>query len=387
MHNRLAFLRALVAVAEGAVTGAVTDAETETETETEDDSARTTPAQKTVATLLRDPRFYVMGGREGMPRSCGSVYAGAATRYLGDGFSGVKRTIHVSRHICFAASRDGKRFYVVERAYVTNPCEAQLRVFDVASGAQVLSVYCHTLSHAGLSSKVDITDLATTPDGRVFAVDARNDVLRVLSPTLEFIGELGRGAVTNKSRCIANEEYVVCSACGPKARFFTLFRIRTCESHTFDARHVARIQFLNSGYCYGLCFLPDNESFAAMYAAQVNMYTMTGERLRMVRLPVFACFYGIACSAFGELLVQHTSRGYSKFVLLCDEYFDDATVACWDISNYKTRSYAPHRLAFKSGITKPESQSMHVLPDGSVATSSWMYGSSAAQVVTINSVV
>jgi hypothetical protein len=287
-------------------------------------------------------------------------------------------------------SRDGKRFYVAERANALNPGEAHLRVFHVTSGALVQSMPCHTVCHVKASVMIDIIDLATTADGRVFAVDYRSNVLRVLSSTLEFIGDMHGGDLTYKSQCIANDEYVVCSACGlamHAALLFTVFLIRTCEPRAFDARRVARIQFHGAYFCYGLCFLPDNESFAAMYAAQVNMYTMTGELLRMVRLPVFACFYGIACSAFGELLVKDTRRGYSKFVLLCDEYFDDATVACWDISNYKTRSYAPHRLAFKRGITKLESQSMHVLPDGSVATSSWMYGSSAAQVIAIYSVV
>jgi hypothetical protein len=109
MHNRLEFLRALVAVAEGA---ADVVAVTVAETEDENDSTRMTPAQKTVATLLQDPRFYVIGGRECMPWSCGSVYAGAVARYLGDGFSDVKRTIrvlgHMPRQHDLAISRDLK---------------------------------------------------------------------------------------------------------------------------------------------------------------------------------------------------------------------------------------------------------------------------------------
>ena len=73
---RLLFLKAVCAVAEGAdvpLSHAVPDA-----------SSRC-PPDVCVAAVLGDAlrRVAVLGGREGMSRSLGSVYSGAVTRFLG----------------------------------------------------------------------------------------------------------------------------------------------------------------------------------------------------------------------------------------------------------------------------------------------------------------
>ena len=65
---RLTFLRAVCAVTEGI--------------------AAVTASPTVTAAALRDPRVCVLGGREGLPRSLGSVYAGSITRFLG-GLRGV----------------------------------------------------------------------------------------------------------------------------------------------------------------------------------------------------------------------------------------------------------------------------------------------------------
>jgi hypothetical protein len=89
---RLWWLRALCAVAEGAdvpLSHAVLDVGSS--------APSRCPPGVCVAAVLGDAlhRVAVLGGREGMPRSLGSVYGGSVTRFLGGGLRGVE-----SRVIC-----------------------------------------------------------------------------------------------------------------------------------------------------------------------------------------------------------------------------------------------------------------------------------------------
>jgi hypothetical protein len=53
--------------------------------------AHVCPAVVCVSAVLGDAlaRVAVLGGRDGMPRSLGSVYGGSVTRFLGSGLRGV----------------------------------------------------------------------------------------------------------------------------------------------------------------------------------------------------------------------------------------------------------------------------------------------------------
>jgi hypothetical protein len=79
-----------------------------------------------VAVVLGDAlrRVAVLGGREGMPRSLGSVYGGSVTRFLGGSLRGVKSRviatpgvqsfgngIAVSRDGCTLLLSDGGEYY------------------------------------------------------------------------------------------------------------------------------------------------------------------------------------------------------------------------------------------------------------------------------------
>jgi hypothetical protein len=51
-----------------------------------------------VAAVLADPwrRFTQLGGREGMPRSFGSVYGAYAVLFLGSTFHGIESAVHAA---------------------------------------------------------------------------------------------------------------------------------------------------------------------------------------------------------------------------------------------------------------------------------------------------
>ncbi len=125
---RLCWLRALCAVAEGAAVppahavggGHAPDA--------------------CVSAVLGDVerRVSVLGGREGMPRSLGSVYAASVTRFLGGGLRGVVcRVIDTPGVLPWsngvAVSRDGSTLLVTDEVCGS----AAIHTFGVADGLQL----------------------------------------------------------------------------------------------------------------------------------------------------------------------------------------------------------------------------------------------------------
>ena len=93
-----------------------------------------------VAAVLGDAlrRVAVLGGREGMPRSLGSVYGGAVTRFLGGGCRGVvSRVIATAGVVSWsngvALSRDGSTLLVSDYSGGSDAIHA----FRVADGSRL----------------------------------------------------------------------------------------------------------------------------------------------------------------------------------------------------------------------------------------------------------
>ncbi len=123
-----------------------------------------------VAAVLGDARVSVLGGREDMPRSLGSVYSGSVTRFLG-GIQGiVSRVIDtpdkVGARSFIAVSRDGSSLLVHGRGSLH-----QLRTSD----GSVLRRF----SRAGDPLQAWIAD-----DDLVFISDRSGGRVRVLTPNL-----------------------------------------------------------------------------------------------------------------------------------------------------------------------------------------------------------
>ncbi len=191
---RLGLVKALCAVAEGAavVTGDDGDA-----------------SCCTVAAALHDAqrRFAVLGGRDGMPRSVGSEYAGWAGLFLGSTFTGsTGRLTALSREIderaCrgVAVTRDGSLCFA--------SCCSCIWVLRVHEG-----VVLQIVGRSGIRALEfgELYQICCAPDDFVFAAERANDRIHVLTPTLRFHSVVGLGQLDEPTGVCANLEEMVVS--------------------------------------------------------------------------------------------------------------------------------------------------------------------------------
>jgi DNA-binding beta-propeller fold protein YncE len=270
----MAFLHAAAAVAEGAAVG-----------ETKDSS---------VSAALHDPlrRVGVLGGRPGLRRSLGSVYAGCVTRFLG-GFCGVRsRTVPTLEWDAFsdsggmAVTRDGAALLVTERE--RSHC---LYVFDVTTGKAL-----RTMGGKGTAPlqffkphRVCITD-----DDVVFVADSGNNRIQVLTPQLGFYGFVGVGQLLAPFGVCANEHVIVVSN-------------TNCIS-VFQRSDGAFVRRFGAGTLLGplgLCFIGKTGQIAVANSGTdcVAVFTLEGKFIRYIKHDKLVAPADVASSAAGELVV------------------------------------------------------------------------------------
>jgi hypothetical protein len=123
-----------------------------------------------VAAALRDARVAVLGGRQDMPLSFGSVYAGSVARFLGGVLTG-KRRLKLRRTICVnesamavtkvALDDSGTTLVVLltrnDRPHVY---EWTLQLYDAATGAPLRRMLYNPGGQA--------VDVCVAPDGAIF---------------------------------------------------------------------------------------------------------------------------------------------------------------------------------------------------------------------------
>jgi DNA-binding beta-propeller fold protein YncE len=175
---RLAFLAAVCAVTEGAAV-----------------HARATCIGTAVAAVLDDAqrRVCVLGGRPGMPRSLGSVYAGAIVRFLG-GCRGVRSRVFetgiASWNNTMALTHDGTMLLIAD-CFISVPSDRPaLTVIRVADGGLVR---CVGTGGRGPLQFTTPRQVYIAIDEHVFVADLGNKRVQVLTPTLEFHSFLGVG--------------------------------------------------------------------------------------------------------------------------------------------------------------------------------------------------
>jgi DNA-binding beta-propeller fold protein YncE len=171
------------------------------------------PPDVCVAAVLGDAlhRVAVLGGREGMPRSLGSVYGGSLTRFLGGSLRGVVSRV-IDRHGVtprsngIAVSVDGGTLLLLESAFGSH------------------AIHCHDLGTTDGSLRrvvggrgdgplqlLEPVHLCIAPDGFVFVADSRNNRVQVLTPSLDFHGFVGQGQLLRPGGVCANADVVVVS--------------------------------------------------------------------------------------------------------------------------------------------------------------------------------
>ncbi len=311
---RLCWLRGCCAVAEGAYVPLSHAAPlASTVPETSSSSSSRCPPDVCVGAVLGDAlhRMSALGGREGMPRSLGSVYGGAVTRFLGGSFRGVvSRSVATPGIVCWgnsvAVSVDGSTLLVSDTfggSHTIHEC-------CVADGSRRRVIGGEGVAPLQFS---DPHQICIAPDGFVFVAEYGNNRVQVLTPSLEFHSFVGAGVVAHPAGVCADADVVVVS------------EAVDCSIAVFDRRDGAlRRRFGFKGdaatqlHCpLGLCLLSRGRHVAvADYSNhRVSVFNVDGEFIRHVGVGVLEWPTGVAVSAFDELVVADYSlaRGVTLF--------------------------------------------------------------------------
>jgi DNA-binding beta-propeller fold protein YncE len=194
--SRLDALRALAAIAEGATVRRT--------------ASGSDPADCVAAVLGDDlRRLSILGGREGLPRSLGSVLGSHVVRCL-YGFRGVSSLviptpqIRWSNYGGLAVSRDGSTLLVSD-------ISSAIHEFRVADGMHLRTIGSYGTGPLQFNSP---WQLCISSDDFVFVADHFNDRVQVLTPRLDFhsfggVGHLFRpaGVCADKDSVFVSESY------------------------------------------------------------------------------------------------------------------------------------------------------------------------------------
>jgi DNA-binding beta-propeller fold protein YncE len=258
-----------------------------------------------VAAVLGDAehRVAVLGGREGMPRSLGSVYGGCVTRFLGGSLRGVvARIIDTgglgSTFNGVAVSRDGTTLLVTDGSSFGG--SHAIHTFRVADGSPLRVV--GELGTGPLQFHVP-RQLWVAPDGFVFVADYSNRV-QVLTPGLDFHSFIGEGQLDTPRGVCASADIVVVSETNAH---------RVSVFSRGDGTLVRRFGSWGDGdgqlkHPNALCFMSGHRHIAVadLDNKRVSVFSVGGEFIRHVGFGALSYPIGVACSAFDELVVADT---------------------------------------------------------------------------------
>ncbi len=259
-----------------------------------------------VAAVLGDAlhRVTALGGREGMPRSLGSVYGGAVTRFLGGGLRGVDTACFstggaVSSHSGgVALTLDGCTL-LLTNAFGGSHAIHEFRVGD---GSRL-----RVIGGAGDGPMLfeKPFQVSVARDGFVFVADYGNDRVQVLTPALDFHGFVGVGQLDGPVGVCANADVVVVSE-------ETAHRL--CVFNRGDSTVLARIGCEGDGDGQlqtprSVCFVSGDRHVAVCDWGndRVSVFRVDGgDFIRHVGVGVIKRPDSVACSPFDELVVADT---------------------------------------------------------------------------------
>jgi hypothetical protein len=299
---RLLWLRAVCAVAEGAdVPLSHTVAEGSSSSSSSSSSwSPCFPPDVCVAAVLGDAlhRMSVLGGREGMPRSLGSVYGGSVTRFLGGSLRGVvSRVIDAdlpSRYNGVAVSRDGRTLLLSDSGYYSSHA---VHEFGIADGRhRVVGGGDHWLQFE------DPRQVCIAPDGFVFVAEQDRNRVQVLTPSLDFHRFIGEGALERPVGVCASADIVVVASQSGARRVAVFSRSDGALLRRFASYGRARDQLKTP---MELCFVSGDRHVAVADHgnARVSVFSVDGEFIRHVGVGVLSGPISVAASAFDELVV------------------------------------------------------------------------------------
>jgi DNA-binding beta-propeller fold protein YncE len=301
---RLLFVKAVCAVAEGAdvpLSHTVPDA-----------SSPRCPPGVCVSAVLGDAlrRVSVLGGREGMSRSLGSVYGGSVTRFLG-GLRGVASRVIPTPGVkseCggVAVSRDGCTLLAVGTWDRSN----SIHVFSVADGSRRRVIGGRGDGPLQFNCPCQVW---IAPDDFVFVADCVNNRVQVLTPSLDFHAFVGVGQLDGPAGVCANADVVVVSE-NNASRVSVFSRGDGTFLRQFgrEGRGDGDSQ-LNCPSA--LCFMSGDRhvAIADTSNSRVSVFSVDGDFIRHVGVGVLGRPKGVFCSAFDELVVA--DKGNDRVVV------------------------------------------------------------------------
>jgi DNA-binding beta-propeller fold protein YncE len=254
-------------------------------------------------------RVAVLGGREGMPRSLGSVYGGSVTRFLGGGCHGVaSRVIAMpgvqSGNNGVAVSRDGSTLLVSDYGGGSHAVHA----FRVADGSRLRVI--GSMGDGPLQFRY-AGQVWVASDDFVFVADYGNDRVQVLTPRLDFHGFVGVGQLSGPVGVCADDAVIMVSE--TNAHSISVFK--RCDGALL--RHFGS-QGRGDGqlsWPQGLCFMSGHRHVAVADCGnnRVSVFSVECEFVRHVGVRELSLPAGVACSAFDEIVVA--DWGNSRIVV------------------------------------------------------------------------
>ncbi len=271
------------------------------------------PPDVCVAAVLGDElhRVSVLGGREGMPRSLGSVYGGSVTRFLGGSLRGVAKPIDVKCYV--PAHSAGVAMTVDGCSLLVADSSDFIHEYDVDTGSLVRTICGRgdgPLQFRGAHQ------MCVAPDGFVFVADFGNFRVQVLAPDLTFHGFIGESENDRPVGVCANADVVVVAVVAGLHVPLSTQRHAVVVIRRRDSAVLVRFGAVGRGRgeiaCpTSVCFMDGGRRVAVADGQRgvVSVFTIDGEFIRHVGEGVLDYPQGLACSAFDELVVATPGRG------------------------------------------------------------------------------
>ncbi len=265
-----------------------------------------------VAVVLGDAlhRVSVLGGREGLARSLGSVYGGVVTRFLGGGLRGVEsRVIDTPGVWCgggVAVSVDGCTLVASDGPKRGAHAVVAMSAVD-GSVLRVVGEYGPGPLQFNCPRQVWVAS-----DGFVFVADSGNDRVQVLTPDLSLDLVVGEGQVRSPEGVCANADVIVVSQRRDGLLVFRrhdgalLRKFGSRGTNDDDLDHPTELCFMNSDR---------HVAVVDVGSERVSVFSLDGMFIRHVGEGVLEAPCGVAASAHDELIVPDSS---------CVRVFSDA---------------------------------------------------------------
>jgi DNA-binding beta-propeller fold protein YncE len=238
-----------------------------------------------------------MGGREGMPRSLGSVLGCLVARFVGGGnicrVAAEMPSVHALSN-AIAVSRDGATLLVT---YARGGSHG-VHVFNLHTGACVRIVGSQGTGPLQFTYPCQVW---VASDDFVFVADSDNDRIPILTPCdFDFHGFVGEGQLCRPAGVCGDGNIIAVSEDAHRISVFSSGD--GALLHRFGSYGSSDGQL---NYPHGLCFMSENHHIAVADCVndRVCVFSLDGEFIRHVGVGVLRCPTGVACSAFDELVV------------------------------------------------------------------------------------